>query len=75
MRRVLRKGGRLVILGLWVELHMGKIGRWLPLFYGRPSKNSLKAMVKHVETAGFDVRWVEQSEGHFTVGVLVADRE
>jgi hypothetical protein len=32
-------------------------------------------MVKHVETAGFDVRWVEQSEGHFTVGVLVADRE
>ncbi len=25
MRRVLRKGGRLVILGLWVELHLGKI--------------------------------------------------
>ena len=75
MRRVLHDPGRLVILGLWVELHLGQVGRWLPVFYGRPSEASLDAMAQRVAAAGFGVRWVEQRTGLFTVGVLVADRK
>ena len=63
IRRVLRDGGRLVIVGLWVELHLGALGRWIPLFYGRPSVARLEKIARHVESVGFSVRWVEQREG------------
>lgn len=75
IHRVLRKEGRLVILGLWVEMHLGVLGRFLPVFYGRPSAQSLKFIAGRVEAAGFRARWVEKRDGPFTVGVLVADRE
>jgi SAM-dependent methyltransferase len=75
MRRVLNERGRLVILGLWVELHLGVIGRWLPIFYGRPSTLALNAVVQRVNHVGFRARWVEQRKGLFTVGVLVAEQE
>jgi SAM-dependent methyltransferase len=75
IRRVLRAEGRLVLLGLWVDLHLGRIGRWLPVFYGRPGDASLEAIVRRVCAAGFRARWVEQRHGQFTVGLLVADRE
>jgi SAM-dependent methyltransferase len=75
MRRVLRRGGRVVLLGLWVELQLGWAGRMLPVFYGRPSEASLAAMVARLAAAGLKARWVEQRDGRFTVGVLVGDRE
>ncbi|MCC6456493.1 MAG: class I SAM-dependent methyltransferase [Caldilineaceae bacterium] len=75
MRRVLRRGGRVVLLGLWVELQFGWMGRMLPVFYGRPAEASLTATAERLAAAGFEARWVEQQDGPFTVGVLVADRE
>lgn len=75
IHRVLRTGGRLVILGLWVELHLGALGRLLPVFYGRPSAKALGIIARRVVASGFRARWVEKRDGLFTVGVLVADRE
>jgi SAM-dependent methyltransferase len=75
MRRVLRDEGRLVILGLWVEVHLGIVGRMFPFFYGRPHAAALAAILRRVAAAGFQAHWVEQREGLFTVGVLVADVE
>ncbi len=73
LRRVVRAGGRLVILGLWVDLDLGWMGRLVPVFYGRPRDAAQDAMAMRVAAAGFVARWVEQRSGRFTVGVLVAD--
>lgn len=73
LRRVLRSDGRFVILGLWVDLDLGWIGRLMPIFYGRPSNAAQEAMALQVAAAGFATQWVEQRTGRFTVGVLVAD--
>jgi SAM-dependent methyltransferase len=74
IHRVLRSEGRVVILGLWVELHLGMLGSWLPVFYGRPNSRSLDMLVDRVESVGFRARWVGKREGLFTVGILVADK-
>lgn len=73
LRRVLRAGGRVVILGLWVDVDLGWIGRLMPIFYGRPRIAAQDAMAMQVAAAGFVARWVEQQSGRFTVGVLVAE--
>lgn len=75
MQRVLQPGGRVVLLGLWVELRLGKLGQVFPFFYGKPSDASLNAIAQRVAGAGFQTRWVEQRDGRFTIGVLVADKE
>lgn len=74
VRRVLDEGGRLVLLGMWVDLRVGALTRWIPLFYGRPHAGVLDAMVARVNSVGFRARWVHQRDGPFTVGVLVAER-
>lgn len=75
IRRVLGENGRLVILGLWVELRIGIIGEVLPVFYGSPSHEMLKYIAQRVVDAGFCPHWIEDRQEHFTVGVLVADKE
>jgi SAM-dependent methyltransferase len=75
VRRVLRPGGRFVILGLWVALDLGDFGRMFPVFYGRLSEEAQAAIAARVAAAGFMPRWVEQKAGRFTVGVLVAERQ
>ena len=75
VRRVLRPGGRVVILGLWVALDLGVFGRILPVFYGRLSKEVQATIAARVVAAGFVPRWVEQKAGRFTVGMLVAERK
>lgn len=74
IHRVLDQEGQLVLLGLWVDLRLGLLARWIPLFYGRPHDHVLDVMVQRVNAAGFRARWVEQGDGPFTVGVLVAER-
>jgi SAM-dependent methyltransferase len=75
IHRVLRAEGRLVILGLWVEVNLAALGRLLPVFYGRPNAQAQEAMMRRVEAVGFRARWLEKRDGLFTIGVLVADRE
>jgi SAM-dependent methyltransferase len=70
--RVLRDGGRLVIVGLWVELRLNKFGRLLPVFYGRPTLASLDTVLLRMAAAGFQAQWAEQHYAVSTVGVLVA---
>lgn len=74
IHRVLTNGGRLVLLGMWVELRLGVMAKWIPVFYGRPDRHVLEAIVVRVNAAGFHARWVEQQDGPFIVGVLVAER-
>jgi SAM-dependent methyltransferase len=73
--RVLRDGGRLIIVGLWVELNLERVNQLFPVFYGRPSKAALSGISQRAVDVGFRVRWVEEREGLFTVGGLIADRE
>lgn len=74
LHRVLASGGRMVLLGIWVDFRLGALSRWIPLFYGRPSNRAMAAMLARVELAGFRAHWVEQDNGLFAVGVLVAER-
>ena len=52
-RRVLRPGGRLVVVGLWVAPCEGRGGLGLPVFLGRPSGRAVDALVEHFRRAGF----------------------
>jgi SAM-dependent methyltransferase len=74
VRRVLREGGRVVILGLWVALHLRGVERMVPLFYGRPSAAALEAIKQRTEAAGFRVEWLEEQRGIVSVGLLVGER-
>lgn len=73
-RRVLRPGGRLVILGLWVAADGTPMQR-LPVFYGRPHGARRAALARRVADAGFTVRLGERRAGWAQVGLLVAQAE
>jgi ubiquinone/menaquinone biosynthesis C-methylase UbiE len=75
IRRVLRAGGRVVIVGLWVEVNLGGLERILPFFYGRPGPQTLALIADRFGAAGFAVQWKEVPSGRFMLGVLVAERE
>ena len=72
-RRVLTKEGRLVILGLWVQVDLGGLERLVPVFYGKPSQAALDRMTAQVTRAGFVVTLHTWRDGGATVGGLVAD--
>jgi len=71
--RVLRVDGRFIVLGLWVEVHMGILARLLPVFYGRPTDSVCMGIEQRMKTAGFRMRWLEQRKGFFTIGGFVAE--
>ena len=75
MRRVLRPGGRIVLVGVWVELQWGPLGEWIPVFFGRPAAGVRAAILQRFTEAGLHGQWVEQPQGAVTVGILVAERE
>lgn len=68
------QGGRLVIVGLWVDFAQPYWRRWIPLFYGRPSTAAIDHLVTLFTTAGFSPTIVDRPVGPFRVGVIVAER-
>jgi ubiquinone/menaquinone biosynthesis C-methylase UbiE len=73
IHRVLRKNGRLTILGVWVTVDLAGLEQYVPLFYGKPNVDALAKLAQRVEGAGFAVRWSNQRMGLFTVGTMVAE--
>jgi ubiquinone/menaquinone biosynthesis C-methylase UbiE len=71
--RVLNRGGRLVVAGLWVRVHDERIRRALPVFYVDPPDAALVQIAARVEDAGFQVAWRHESVGWAEIPVLIAD--
>lgn len=68
------QGGRLVIVGLWVDVAQSHWTRWIPLFYGRPNPAAVARLTAIFTTAGFAPTIVDCPVGPFRVGVIVAER-
>lgn len=71
--RVLDKGGRLVVAGLWVRARNASLARTLPIFYADPPAGVLAQIAGRVEQAGFHVTWFSEVVGWVEVPVLVAE--
>jgi SAM-dependent methyltransferase len=71
-RRVLRPGGRLVIVGLWVRAPRWSLLRLAPVFYGAPSAAQTARLLDHCAAAGFAARLDWRSTPRGEVAVLVA---
>ena len=69
-----RRGGQLVIVGLWVAFAQWHWTRWLPFFYGRPSAAALARLTHVFTTAGFSPTIGDRPVGPFRVGVVIAER-
>lgn len=67
-------GGRLVIVGLWVDFAQPRWARWIPLFFGRPSAVAIARLTTLFTDAGFCPTIVDHPVGPFRVGVVIAKR-
>lgn len=72
--RVLRPGGRLIVMGLWVAIDQAWLMRWLPFFYGTPPAARLATYEAQLTASGFQVTWLTHPDGYFAVGGFVAER-
>ena len=71
--RVLQRGGRLVVAGLWVRVRNASLRRSVPLFYADPPAAALAQIAQRVEEAGFRVKWHYEVVGWAEIPVLVAE--
>ena len=71
--RVLQRGGRLAVAGLWVRVRSARLRRSVPLFYADPPTAVLAQMAGRVEEAGFRVQWHYEVVGWADIPVLVAE--
>ncbi len=71
-RRVLKPGGRLVIVGLWVRAPRRSPLRLIPVFYGSPTAARTARLLDHFSAAGFTpcLEWRATPRGE--VALLVA---
>jgi SAM-dependent methyltransferase len=67
------RSGRIVILGLWVDLDAGDWKYVLPVFYGPPPASLLSELARNLEAAGFRARIAEVADDPFRIGVVTAD--
>jgi SAM-dependent methyltransferase len=71
--RVLQRGGRLAIGGLWVRVRHARLRGSVPLFYADPPAAALAQIAQRVEEAGFQVRWHYEVVGWADIPILIAD--
>jgi SAM-dependent methyltransferase len=64
-------GQTLVVVGLWVRTTHPLL-RWLPVFFGRPAQHSIERIQARLASSGFSADFREHADGHFHVGILVA---
>ncbi|MBP8291388.1 MAG: class I SAM-dependent methyltransferase [Caldilineaceae bacterium] len=71
-RRVLRPGGQLVIVGLWVQAPRRSLLRLVPVFYGAPSAQQIARVIDHFSLAGWRARVEWRSTARGEVAVVIA---
>ncbi len=70
--RVLRPGGRLVVVGPWVRL---TTAAQPGLFYGAPAPGIQALFAETLAAAGLASEWREAADGPARVGVVIATRD
>lgn len=71
-RRVLRPGGSLVVVGLWVQAPRLSLLQFAPFFYGAPSAQQIARVTDHVAQAGFHARLTWRVTPRGEVAVVIA---
>lgn len=69
-----RPGGRLVIVGLWVEIQHRFLRQLAPLFYGAPSPAFLAECTARLSAAGLQPTFTRYHAGVVDVAVIIAER-
>ena len=69
----INRGGRLVIVGLWVTLQDARWQRRMPFFYGHPSQEAQQRLIQLLQTAGLRATLEERAVGFAQVSVVVAE--
>jgi ubiquinone/menaquinone biosynthesis C-methylase UbiE len=72
-RRVLRPGGQLVIVGLWVQAPRCSLLRLVPVFYSAPSTQQIARVIDHFAQSGWRARVDWRSTARSEVAALVAE--
>ncbi len=67
------RGGRLIIVGLWVAAESRNWRRYFPLFYGVPSEALLKMIEQRFTAAGLAVTITEQHTGSGRLSVVIGE--
>jgi len=67
-------GGRLVIVGLWVDWESPLLRRLAGVFYGTPNLSFIQQVETRLEAAGFAVTIQEQRDRHVCVGIVVGEK-
>jgi ubiquinone/menaquinone biosynthesis C-methylase UbiE len=71
-RRVLKPGGRLVVVGMWARAPRRSPLRLIPMFYGSPTPAQTARLLDHFSAAGFTARLEWRAAPRGEVAVLVA---
>lgn len=72
--RVLRAGGRLIVIGAWVTPIVAGRYLHLPLLYGAPTMAQVRQILQRVEGAGFIADVIRRFASNAEVGGIVAHK-
>ena len=71
-RRVLRPGGSLVVVGLWVRAPRPSLLQLAPFFYGAPSAQQNARVLDHFAQAGFHAHLTWRATPRGKVAIVIA---